>query len=224
MSQRRLTTLINRFEKAKALAEDKPTEKNIKAASTAKTRLDDYKRTLEAENDQVSFESLASVHHYLELHNWKVSKSTLYTHKEKGLISADKGGRFPLERVENYAKAHLEKKDGDEQGSSGADAKARAEAERIEEQTKRLKLQNAILNKEHVSLEKVNTSNAAKAALLTSSFRNWCHTEAEEIAATFGIPKGKVPDLIQHLQSSTQKFFDTYADDTEFLVEVLSDD
>src|SRR6266498_3723308 len=106
--------LISARDSALVLAQVKPTGVNRKAYKKACRDLEEF---LKAKNDpgetEQTFASVLEVVDYLDSAGWKISKSTVYDHwKKDGKLKARADGSFVLSTVQEYARHHLQYKDG----------------------------------------------------------------------------------------------------------------
>lgn len=87
------------------------------------------------DNKQIKarFKNISEVIQYLQADGWRISRTTAYEHwKTQGKLKANADGTFSLQTVINYAKNHLQKKDGTPgKGDSLAERKADAEVRKL---------------------------------------------------------------------------------------------
>jgi phosphotransacetylase len=167
------------------------------------------------------FKNLREVATYLRDEGWKVSKSTVYEHSKKGMIRPDvEKKRYSLKAVLKYAQTHLvplgtvqKKKDEDLQRQ-----KTLAEIERIQEQTRRekinrLKAEGALIEKESVYLEL-----AARGAVLEAGLKGMVQARAGDWVTLVHGDEKKTADLVRELMTEIDLTVNEFATTKEFQV------
>lgn len=166
------------------------------------------------------FKNLLEVLDYLKGEKWKISKSTLYEHKRKGLIRPDRDGTYSLRVVQRYAYDYLalENIQVKKQEDDLQRRRVSAEIARIEEQTKREKLKREIEEGKYVLREEFELELAARAAVLDTMRQAAIRTRAAERVALVGGDPAKIPDLIAFDLELHNEEMNSFANTREFHV------
>lgn len=218
--QESLEALKDAVKAAQKALKESPTNANVKALEAARKAL---KSAMEEESEAMpqAFANLRAVAAYLTEEGWKVSESTVYLHREQGKLGPDAEGRYPIERVVQYAETHLERLDGSDRAETAAAQKALSEARRIAAQAEILEIKAAQLRGELVSLETAQLELAARAAILVSDFRSFAHALSPKIIETVQGDRDRTADLVAFLLAETAEFFDRYAKEDTFTAELV---
>lgn len=194
----------------------RPTGVNRKAYRKASDALEQFLRAkAEPDSAEPVYRSIVDVVAYLDEQGWKISKSTAYDHwKKEGKIKARPGGGFTQSTVLDYARNHLQKKDGttdEEPGEDLARQKQSAEIRRIlsDAETRELKLRTMLgelVPKSQMEIElsdrAVHLKNYLDAVVRTSAGRI--------IKLVKGDPQ-KASELISFMLGMNRKAMDRYS-------------
>lgn len=215
--------LLGALAKTLAAVQANPTKAAMDSYNGAKKAHDAYQAGKTKDSTwPESLPNLRAVASYLVEKGWKVSESTVYAHKEEGKIAPDGEGRYPVSRVMDYAKVHLERKDGG--GESDLDAlalrRAIAETQSKEAKAETDQIELARTRGQVADWGRVQLELAARAATLRADFRNLVHVLAPEIARLTGAGPAQIPAIISLLERSHAAYFDAYAQEKTFIAEV----
>lgn len=171
---------------------------------------------------KTEFKNALEVAKYLEDEGWKVSKTALYTHRNKGMLKPNADGTYALKSVLKYARAHLQQKSmvqktGDEQLQT---KKALAEIVKITEMAKTVRFKREILEGKYVLREEVELEMAARAAALYDGLKGMVQANSKAWIATVKGRQKNTADLIRAVIGSVEDLFNDYAKPQEFEVEV----
>lgn len=192
----------------------KPTGANRKAYRKACRELEEFLRAKqEPDSAGQAFASILDVVHHLDQQGWKISKSTAYHHwKREGKIKARPQGGFTLSSVQEYARLHLQRKDGTS-GSNDDDLqqqKVAAEVRRIlsDAEMRELKLRTAL--GELMPKSQVEIELAERAANLKTYFAAVFRSSAGRIIKIVKGDPQTAAELISFLLGLNTKAFDNY--------------
>jgi hypothetical protein len=205
--------LIKHRDDCLELAKRKPTGANLKSLKKAETALNDFRVDRYETSGEQAFDSLLDVVIFLDAAEWKISKSTIYEHKDAGKIRPDNRGKYTISSVQEYARQHLNRKDGSssEEKSSLQEQKLLEEIRRISSDAglRELKLkerQGELIPREHVEVEL-----AARAADLKTHLDASARSSATRIIKLSGGDPQKAPELISFLLGINRKVLDNYS-------------
>ncbi len=194
----------------------KPTGANRKAYRKASRELEEFLRSRqEPDSSERIFASILDVVHYLDQEGWKVSKTTAYDHwKREGKIKARPQGGFTIAAVREYARLHLQRKDGTSGTEDTEDLqsqKVAAEVRRIlsDAKMRELKLRTAL--GELMPKSQVEIELAERAANLKTYFAAVFRSSAGRIVKIVKGDPQTAAELISFLLGLNKKAFDNYS-------------
>jgi len=207
------TSLVKHRDDALLLAKRKPTQTNLRSLKKAETALNDFRADrYESAGEQV-FDNLKEVIAYLDAEGWKIGKSTAYDHKDEGKIRPGADGKYTLTTVQEYARQHLQRKDGSNSEETGSlqERKLLEEIRRISSDAalREMKLrerQGELMPREHVEVEL-----AARASDLKTHLDASARSSAGRIIKLVGGDPQKAPDLISFMLGINRKMLDNYS-------------
>lgn len=210
------------YEKAVKVALKAVLDSNYKTSKVKELReaekiLEDYEAKKKGDPNG-GFESVTSVHKYLEKNGWKCSLSTVHNHFNAGKLSADASGRFERVAVDRYAERCLSlvALDGSE-GDESLDVKRkRAETRKADAQAEHWVLKTAIEVGDVIEIDVVGRVFAIRIAILKSDMENRSRKEAVEACAFFGGDESLIPEYTEKLLDDVELFFARYAEDMDF--------
>lgn len=205
--------LIEARDAALIAAKTKPvTNAKLKALQKAERDLESFRSKRESENSQ-TFAKFADVVTYLDEEGWKISTSTAYEHKQDGKILPGPGGKYSLTAVLEYARQHLQRKDG-----SGPDDRLNLQEQRLlaeirrveaDAESRELKLKERrgeMIPRDHVEVEL-----SSRARDLDSHLDAFFRASAGKIIKMVGGDMQKAPDLISFMRGAKKQMMDNYA-------------
>lgn len=193
----------------------KPTGANRKAYRKACRELEEYLRAKqEPETGEPVFTSILDVVHHLDEQGWKISKSTAYHHwKSEGKIKARPEGGFTLSAAQEYARKHLQHKDGTSENEEEnlQSQKVAAEVRRIlsDAEMRELKLREA--RGELIPKSQVEVELAERASNLKTYFNAVFRSSAGRIVKIVKGDPQLASELISFLLGLNKKAFDNYS-------------
>lgn len=194
------------------LAKRKPTTANMRSYRKAEKALAEYRQA--QGTDAPGFANVMEIVDYLDAAGWKISKSTCYDHVKERKILPEPSGRFSLAAVLEYARVHLQKKDGTPgaiAGPSLQEQKIMEEVDRIriDRQHRELKYKEA--TGELVAKSEVEGELAKRAAYLKSDLKNVFRAGAVEIIRVVKGDPQLAPELIAYGVRLVDEMLDRYA-------------
>lgn len=211
------TALITARDAALEAVQDKPTGVNRKAYRKACRELEEFLRAKhEPDSGEQSFASILEVVQHLDQQGWKISKSTAYDHwKKEGKIKARPAGGFTISAVMEYARMHLQRKDGTtcekESDESLQQQKITAEVRRIlsDAELREHKLREAL--GEVIPKSQVEIELSERASNLKTYFNSVARSSAGRIIKIVKGDPQKAQELISFLLGLNKKAFDNYS-------------
>ncbi len=194
------------------LAKRKPTGANLKSFKKAETALADFRTARYESAGENTFASIVDVVAHLDTEGWKISKSTAYEHRDDGKIRPGTDGKYTLSTVQEYARKHLQRKDG---GSIAAtnlqEEKLRGQIRQIstDAEMRELKLkerQGELIPRDHVEIEL-----AARAGDLKTHLDASARSSATRIIKLVAGDIQKAPELISFMLGINRKVMDNYS-------------
>lgn len=205
--------LAKQRDDALVLAKSKPTQANIRELRKVERELTDFRADRYESSGGQLFDSLMDVIDYLDASGWKISKSTAYEHKDAGKIRPGGDGKYTMATVMEYARQHLQRKDG-----GGSDEKANLQEQKLTEEIRRissdaemreLKLKERrgeLISREHVEIEL-----AARAGDLKTHLDASARSSSTRIIKLVGGDVQKAPELISFMLGINRKVLDNYS-------------
>lgn len=173
---------------------------------------------------QSYFPDLQTVLLFLHSQGYRISKSTLYRHKDARMIRPAKEGGYPLRNVLKYAR--LLKRNDEKTSTTKIDdlqeRKIEAEAAKIEAQARHWTLKTEIAEGKYVEKAALERELAMRAAVFKSDQENFIHAQAGEIVQLVGGDPEKIPDLIEFMLDASATFLDRYAGDGTFTLPAMT--
>jgi len=194
------------------LAKRKPTGANLKSLKKAEALLGDFRSARYETSGETTFASLMDVVTHLDTAGWKISKSSAYEHKDEGKIRPGVDGKYTLSAVQEYARQHLQRKDGSSPTTANLqEDKLRGHIRQIsaDAEMRELKLQERrgeLIPREHVEVEL-----AARAGDLKTHLDASARSSATRIIKLVGGDVQKAPELIGFLLGINRKVMDNYS-------------
>lgn len=161
----------------------------------------------------VYFENLNQVLAHLKGNLWKVSSTTLYNHRTKGLLISDQSGRFLASDVDKYAARNLKRMDGSPGESESKDIKDKRQAEirKAKAQAKHWEIKAKVAAGLYVPREHFEQQLAARASIFKSDLLSFCRSLAPEIIDMVDGDEQLAPDLIDFMTEKTLIHLDRYS-------------
>lgn len=188
------------------------TNAKLKALKKAEKDLEAFRAKRDSAIEK-TFAKLPDVIAYLEAEGWKISTSTAYEHKQDGKIKTNQDGKYTLNAVLDYARQHLQRKDGTEPDDKTnlQEQKITAEIRRIEAdaETRELKLKERrgeLIPRDHVEVEL-----SSRARDLDAHLDAFFRSAAGRIIKIVGGDMQKAPDLITFMRGAKKQAMDNYA-------------
>jgi hypothetical protein len=206
------TRLVKQRDDALALAKHKPTGANLKALKKAETALGEFRAARYESADEQTFDSIMDVVAFLDTDGWKIGKSTAYEHKDEGKIRPGIDGKYTLSTVQEYARQHLQRKDGSNPIAANLqEDKLRGQIKMIsaDAEMRELKLQERrgeLIPREHVEVEL-----AARAGDLKTHLDASARSASTRIIKLVGGDIQKAPELISFMLGINRKVMDNYS-------------
>lgn len=159
--------LLKAKEAAKRLVNDDPSAEHLR-------RLERVSKMLGQHMQKQSFASLKEVLAHLQEQGRKIGQSKLYADRAKGLLKAQADGSFRKRDVDRYAATlpmHALPEKETKAAQEYAARKAKAEAEKLEEQAKAERFKNEVRAGKYIPREDVEVELAARAGVLATGLR-----------------------------------------------------
>jgi hypothetical protein len=174
------------------------------------------------EIDGQLFQTIADVLKYLKMAGWKVTKTSLYRHRDEGKLLPKEGGSFLRRDVDKYAKSFLKLQSTGKKARQLEDElqrkKLQAELDNLDLEHKRKKLQYDRELSKYILREEVDLQLAARAGILDAGLRHWIQSKvADWIRATGGDLK-KAGELINLMMRDLDEHINSYALSREYEV------
>lgn len=207
--------LIRARDEAFEVVQRRPIGANRKAYRKACVALEDFLRAKTEPEGERTFASILEVVDFLDSDGWKISRSTAYDHwKKDGKISARPDGTFALSAVQEYARVHLQKKDG----TPGPLAGPNLQEEKLQEEIRRIRHDadmrelnlrtklGELIPKDHVEAEL-----AERAQNLKMYLDAFIRSAAGQIIKLVGGDPLRAPQLITYMLGANRKAMDNYS-------------
>lgn len=193
---------------------------NLKAWKAAEKELDDFVEQLQADIEDTaagdeSFATIAEVLRHLDREGWKVSQTTIYKHKKRGLIRPNERGRYLRSVVDAYAARHLQRLDGAPTGAGAEDEKRAAEIRKTLAQAEHWEIKAAVARGAYIPREQHEEDLAARAAVLRSDLLDLCRSRAPDVVNIVDGDPEKTTDLSEFMVDMVLTFLDRYAKQAE---------
>jgi hypothetical protein len=205
--------LTRQRDEALELAKNSPTRAHLKSLKVAESALNDFRSERYNSTPGQYFDNLMDVVTFLESDGWKISKTTLYEHKEAGKIRKGINGKYSLTDVQEYARQYLQRKDG-----SQVDDKTNFQEQKLREEIRRissdaamreLKLQER--RGELIPLEEVEVELAARVGDLKTHLDASARSSAGRIIKLVCGDPQKSAELISFMLGINRKMMDNYS-------------
>lgn len=194
------------------LAKRKPTRANMGHYRKAEKALAEYLQ--ERDGSQPGFANVMEVVDYLDAAGWKIGKTTGYDHVKERKLCPESTGRFSVSAVMEYARIHLQRKDGTPgvvAGASLQEQKLIEEIERIKVDRQQRDLKYRTSTGELVPKSEVEGELAKRASYLKSDLKNVFRAGAVEIIKTVKGDPQLAPELIAYGVRLVDEMLDRYA-------------
>lgn len=168
----------------------------------------------------------AAVLRYLHANGWKVEKTQFYQHVKQGKLARNDQGLFTRRAVLRYAKDWVPRTDtgktiGEEQEDLNR-TKLQEEIKRIRVQQERDNFKFDVERGKYLPRADVEQELAGRAVALDAGYNHMVYSRVQEFIATVNGDSGKAPQLIESLLSARDDWFNQYASDMEFEVELAA--
>lgn len=159
------------------------------------------------------FHSRSEVHEYLDQEGFKVALSTVNLHAKKRLLVPDESGHYPLSAVEAYIRAaQLKRKDGSDPDTDQLQRrKVLLEAQKLEEQYRRLKFDNEVKEGLYVLKEQVELDLADRARVLKADLLNFFRTNIDDFLILVEGNLQAAPQSLEWWEEHLEDWMDRYA-------------
>ena len=154
------------------------------------------------------------VHRYVNAQGYRVSRSTVYGHIERGVLGRHKGGGFDRETVDLYAAQHLKQVNGKTAPREASDLQHKLlEADLQKKRAQALHWETKARIERDLYIEKAqyNSDLAARAALFKSDLENLARSKAAGIVELVKGDSRYVPDLIEMLIREFERITGRYS-------------
>lgn len=207
------TRLIQARDAALLAAKTKPlTKVKVKALDKAERNLKLFQIQRESEAER-SFSKFADVVTHLDAEGWKISTSTAYEHKQDGKIRPGANGKYSLAVVLEYARQHLQRKDGSgtDNVSNLQEQRLSAEIRRIEADADHREMKLKERRGELIPLDHVEVELSSRARDLDAHLDAFFRSAAGRMIKIVGGDMQKAPDLITYMRAAKKQMMDNYA-------------
>lgn len=163
---------------------------------------------------QQTFKNILEVVSFLKGQEWKISKSTIYRHRDEGRLRPAKDGSYSVKAVEKYVRDFLQKKDGS--GKSTAKAvpsmqeKQFAETRKIAAQADHWELKAGQLRGDLIDRSIVVGLLARRLMELKTSLENFLPSFMGELCGILNGDPKLIPDAIEFGLNKLYKILDNY--------------
>lgn len=203
-----LPLLLKAKEAAKRLVNDDPSAEHLRLLERVTKMLEQVMHTKQ------SFGSLKDVLAHLQEQGRKISQSKLYQDKGRGLLKAQPDGTYRKRDVDRYAASlptHALPEKETAEAQEYASRKAKAEAEKLEEQAKAERFKNEVRAGKYILRDDVEVELAARVGVLATGLRTMFETSLLDLIHTAeGNPK-KAPDLLSFFECQLDAALNEYA-------------
>ena len=205
--------LVKHRDDALELAKRRPTSTNLKSLKKAEAALNEFRADHYEVAGEKMFNTLVDVISFLDSEGWKISKSSAYEHKDDGKIRPGSDGKYTLSAVQEYARHHLNRKDG-----SSGDETANLQTQKLTEEIRRIasdaamrelkfkEKQGELIPREHVEIEL-----AARAGDLKTHLDASARSSSTRIIKLVGGDVQKAPELISFMLGINRKVLENYS-------------
>jgi hypothetical protein len=166
-----------------------------------------------AEPAGLVFKSLNQAAEWLRGQGYKISDSTIYSHRNRNLVNPRPDGLYHEADLLRYAQTTLKRKDGG--GSEKLEAlqerKVLAELERAEAQTAKMQLQHEILEGKYIKREDHERDLATRARLLKADMQNFGRLMVENLIHLVGGDPGRAPEALAFVERHVERWLHHYA-------------
>ena len=202
--------------------QESPTRANSNNLDAARETLEQKKQELTQkyfpEKSRSDFASLFAVVDHLSSAGFKISKSKIYRDKDKNRIKINQDGTVPETEVRAYA-ATLERKEGDIGDLNDIHTRKTAkEIERLDEQVKKIKFENAKEQGKYIPRVDFEAELAARAGVFDTGFRHAFDMHVREWIALVGGKPEKSADFLLALNRVLDEQLNNYATTRTFQV------
>lgn len=167
---------------------------------------------------KATFPHIKAVAKYLDEQGWKVSQSTVYSHKEKGKLKPREDGLYHLEDIETYlAESNIHRKNPTEDKSQSD--RSTAEARKALAQAIHWEERNKILQNQYVPREAFEQELSARAAMFNADLEEFFYSQAPAIIHLVEGNDAKTPELIDFLITTKETWIARYAEHQEFKID-----
>ncbi len=177
--------------------------------------------------EDVRLKTIADVLDYLVV-NWKVTKTSLYRHKEQGKLLPQADGTYPQRDVDKYAKTWLKQKSTGKRFSEKMDELQR---KKLEQELKNLELEHqrkafayAKDEEKYILREQMDIELAARAGILDAGLKHWIQSRAADWIRTVSGDTKKVGELINLMNRDLDEHINSYASTREYQVIIDADE
>ncbi len=194
-------------------ARHKPTVANRKALKQAERALDEFRRARAEDTGETVYRNILEMVDALDADGWKASKSTAYEHRDAGKLTLREDGTITETMALEYARTHLDRKDGTpgHQSSNLQEEKAREETLRIRADRLQRELKYKAALGEIIPRNQVEIELAERASNLRVYLDAVARSSVGRIIKTVGGDPQRSPELISYLLGMFRKAMDNYS-------------
>jgi len=189
---------------------------NLNAWKAAEKALEDFVGKVFLDQEGATAEYFENIHRvliHLKSQLWKISPTTLYNHRSKGLLVSDENGRFLVVDVEKYAARNLKRLDGTVGDSESKDIKDKRQAEirKAKAQAKHWEIKAKVAAGLYVPREHFERQLALRASVFKSDLLSFCRSLAPDMVDMVNGDETLTPDLIDFMTERTLLHLDRYS-------------
>ena len=176
---------------------------------------------------EANLKDLRAVLDHLLADGRKIAKSKLYADQRKGLLRRHPDGTFRVREVERYAASLplVSAPDREtEEAQHYAARKARAEAEKLEEQAKAERFRNEVRAGKYIPRDDVEVELAARAGVLATGLRTMFETSLLDFIHVAGGDPRKAPELLSAFERQLDAALNEYSRPMDYEVTFHDDD
>ncbi len=163
--------------------------------------------------EERTFTTQTEVARYLDAQGFRASVSTVNAHVKKRLLVANEQGVYTLAAVEAYTRAaKLKRKDGGDAIMDSITArKARADAERSEEQARRIRHENDIKQGLYMLKAQRDTDLADRSRALRTNLFNFFRANIDEFIALVHGDPDIAPQAVEWWEGHLEDWLNVFA-------------
>lgn len=175
-----------------------------------------------------SLDNLAVVLAYLVNDGWKITKTTLYRHKNEGRFLPDKDGSYAVETIDRYAKLHLKKSATGKKVNQETDELQQLKLEQ-EIDLQKIKIDRERFNYEkdqglHIAKDQVELNMALMYSVIFTGLRHWIQSKAPEWIALASGDIKKQGELINAMTNDLDVLSNQFSKQKEYEIVIEEND